>query len=88
MNWEIKYRTSVEKDVDRLPVVVRSLVLRALAELATDPFPEGCKKLKGPESRFRLRVAGSYRIVYKVFQVEHLVKIEFVGHRKDAYRWF
>jgi mRNA interferase RelE/StbE len=88
MNWEIRYRSSVEKDVDRLPTGVRSLVLRALSELAANPFPEGSKKLKGSESRFRLRVAGSYRIVYKVFQVERLIKIEFVGHRKDAYRWF
>jgi mRNA interferase RelE/StbE len=88
MNWEIRYRSSVEKDVDRLPAGVRLLVFRALAELATNPFPEGSKKLKGSESRFRLRVAGSYRIVYKVFQVERLIKIEFAGHRKDAYRWF
>jgi mRNA interferase RelE/StbE len=88
MNWEIRYRSSVEKDVERLPAAVRSLVLRTLAGLATDPFPEGCKKLKGSENGFRLRVAGSYRVVYKVFQVERLIKIEFVGHRKDAYRWF
>jgi mRNA interferase RelE/StbE len=88
MDWEIRYRSSVEKDVDRLPAGVRSLVLRALAELATDAFPEGSKKLRGSEGRFRLRVAGSYRIVYKVFQVERLIKIGFVGHRKDAYRWF
>jgi mRNA interferase RelE/StbE len=88
MNWEIKYRTSVEKDVERLPVVVRSLVLRALAQLTSNPFPEGSKKLKGQESRFRPRVAGSYRVVYKVLQVERLIKVEFVGHRKDAYRWF
>jgi len=88
MNWEIRYRTSVEKDVDRLPVGVRSLVLQALAGLASNPFPEGSKKLKGQESRFRLRVAGSYRVVYKVFLVERLIKVEFVGHRKDAYRWF
>ena len=88
MDWQIKYRSSVEKDVDRLPAGVRSLVLRILAQLATNPFPEGCKKLKGSASRFRLRVAGSYRIVYKVFQAERLIMIEFVGHRKDAYRWF
>ncbi|MGO8734370.1 MAG: type II toxin-antitoxin system RelE family toxin [Terriglobia bacterium] len=88
MDWQIKYRSSVEKDVDRLPADVRSLVLRLLAELATNPFPEGSKKLKGSADRFRLRFAGSYRIVYKVFQVERLINIEFVGHRKDAYRWF
>jgi mRNA interferase RelE/StbE len=88
MNWEIRYRSSVEKDVDRLPPDVRSVVLRTLAGLISDPFPQGTRKLSGPESRFRLRVAGSYRIVYKVFKVDHLIKIEFVGHRKDAYRWF
>jgi len=88
MNWEIRYRSSVERDIDRLPTDVRSLVLRALAGLASDPFPEGARKLKGAENRFRLRIARSYRIVYKPFIAERLIKIEFVGHRKDAYRWF
>ena len=63
-------------------------MLGALVGLATDPSPAGAKKLKGSEIRFRLRVAGSYRMVYKVFQAYRLVKIEFVGHRKDACRWF
>ena len=88
MNWEIRYRSSVEKDVDRLPADVRSVVLRTLAGLASDPFPQGTRKLSGTGSRFRLRVAGSYRIVYKSFKDERLIEIEFVGHRKDAYRWF
>jgi mRNA interferase RelE/StbE len=88
MDWEIKYRSSVEKDVDRLAADVKSLVLRTLGEFASGPFPQGCRKLRGAESRFRLRVAGSYRIVYEVFPVERLIRIEFVGHRKDAYRWF
>jgi len=88
MVWEVRYRSSVERDVDRLPVGVRSRVLRALGELATTPFPEGSRKLKGSENRFRLRVAGSYRIVYRIFEAERLIKVEFVGHRKDAYRWF
>lgn len=46
------------------------------------------QEAEGFASRFRLRVGGSYRIVYKVDEIERLILIEFVGHRKDAYRWF
>ncbi len=88
MNWEIRYRSSVEKDVSRLPANVRPIVLERIVGLSTDPFPLGCKKLKGSNNRFRLRVAGGYRIVYSTFKEDSSVKIEFVGHRKDAYRWF
>ena len=88
MSWEIRYRSSVEKDVSRLPAEVRALVLQRIVDLALDPFPAGCKKLKGAENRFRLKVAGAYRIVYSLFEQDRLIKIEFVGHRKDAYRWF
>lgn len=88
MGWEIKYRASVEKDVSRLSGDVRTLALGAIARLAADPFPAGCKKLKGAENRFRLRIAGSYRVVYSLLKDESVILVEFVGHRKDAYRWF
>ena len=78
----------MQQDVERLPADIRSVVLRTLAGLTSDPFPEGTRKLSGPERRFRLRVAGSCRIVYKVFKTAHLIKVEFVGQRKDPYRWF
>lgn len=92
MKGEIRYRSSVEKDVSKLPDDVRRQVFRVIGDLTGDPFPSGCKKLKGARSphgaRFRIRVASSYRIVYSVFKGERLIRIEFVGHRKDAYRWF
>lgn len=56
--------------------------------MAENPFPAGSKKLKGSENRYRLRVATEYRVVYSLFRGSLLIKIEFVGHRKDAYRWF
>ena len=55
--------------------------------LSTEPFPAGCKKLKGPNKRFRLRIAGDYRVVYSLFKEERRIVIELAGHRKDAYRW-
>jgi len=88
MSWEVRYRKSVEKDVARLPAQVQQLASEAISGLSDEPFPFGCKKLKGVKNRFRLRIAGDYRVVYSLFKEEHLIVIEFVGHRKDAYRWF
>ena len=88
MSWEIRYRSSVERDTERLPSPIRAQVLEKLSSLEQEPFPAGCKKLMGQKNRFRIRVARDYRIVYTVYQEERVVIIEFVGHRKDAYRWF
>ena len=88
MTWEIRYRGSVEKDVSRLPERIRAVALEKIVALAHDPFAVGCKKLKGQENRFRIRIARDYRVVYSLLREERLVIIEFVGHRKDAYRCF
>lgn len=88
MTWEVRYRASVEKDADRLPSEIRKLAAQAIKNLGNEPFPPGCKKLKGQKDRFRLRFGGDYRLVYSLFKEEHRIVVEFVGHRKDAYRWF
>jgi mRNA interferase RelE/StbE len=88
MTWEVSYRASVEKDIVRLPAEIRQVAARAISGLLNDPFHQGCKKLRGPKNRYRLRVAGDYRVVYSVFKQERCIVVEFVGHRKDAYRWF
>jgi mRNA interferase RelE/StbE len=87
VSWEIRYRASVEKDAQRLPADAREAVLAAIAQLESGPFPKGCKKLKGAQNRYRLKVAGAYRVVYSLYKEERRIVIEFVGHRKDAYRW-
>lgn len=85
MSWDIRYRSSVENDIERLPSRIRVAVLKKIVELGENPFPRGCKKLKGTEKRYRLQIAGQYRIVYSLFSEERVLKVEFVGHRKDAY---
>jgi mRNA interferase RelE/StbE len=88
MSWESRYRASVERDVDRLPAYVRVIALRKIVDLGENPFPPGCKKLRGTLNRYRFKVARDWRVVYSLFQEANIIKIEFVGHRKDAYRWF
>jgi mRNA-degrading endonuclease RelE of RelBE toxin-antitoxin system len=45
------------------------------------------KKLKGRATRFSLRLGRDYRLVYSVYSHERLIDFEFVGDRKEAYRW-
>lgn len=86
--WEITYRSAVEQDVARLPEDIRQRAFGVVKNLALDPFPQRCKKLQGAVSRYSIRMQRDYRVVYSVFKTERVIKIEFIGHRKDAYRWF
>lgn len=63
MSWEIRNRASVERDVDRLPAHIRALVLRKIIDLGENPFPQGCKKLKGTANRYRFKVARDWRVI-------------------------
>lgn len=56
---------------------------RAIYNLANNPRPAGCKKLKGRDS-YRIRVA-DYRIIYEIFDDILLVDVIDLGHRKDIY---
>jgi len=39
------------------------------------------------QGRYGVRMGRDFRVVYTVFKKERVVDIEFVGDRKDAYRW-
>ena len=38
-------------------------------------------------NRFSVRLGRDYRLVYSVYSHERLIDFEFVGDRKEAYRW-
>jgi len=59
--------------------------MNAISALASDPRPNGCKKLKGSEGElWRIRV-GDYRVVYFIEDEIELVDIQRVRHRKEVY---
>jgi mRNA interferase RelE/StbE len=49
------------------------------------PRTPGCRKLRGSEDTYRVRV-GDYRIIYVVEDARVLVTIVRAGHRRDVYR--
>jgi len=84
-SYRIEWRKSTRKDLRRIAPVEVAKIVRAVEDLASDPFPVGHKKLSGSERAFRIRV-GDYRIVYEVFAGVLQVEVIRVGHRRDVYK--
>jgi len=54
-------------------------------DLRDDPRPRGCKKLRGGEDSYRIRI-GEYRAVYAVDEPSQAVTLLRVRHRREVYR--
>ena len=83
--FTIVHRTSVEKDLRRIPARVVARVLDLIEGLAREPFPRGSVKLSGAEGLYRARV-GDYRVVYGVDTEARVLTIHYVRHRREVYR--
>ena len=84
-----KYRVTIKrsavKEIEAIPQKKeRQRIIRRIGQLADNPRPPGSKKLSGHD-RYRIR-QGVYRIVYAVDDIEIVVVVVKVGHRKDVYR--
>jgi mRNA interferase RelE/StbE len=67
-----------------LPVDVYPRARDAIRQLATEPRPPGCSKLRGREG-WPIRV-GDYRIIYEIDDQQSMITILHIGHRRDVYR--
>lgn len=83
-DYTIVLSKKAQKQLDKLSDQVAEPILQAIANLAKSPRPSGCKKLKGRDG-YRIRV-GIYRILYDIFDIELIVDIVALGHRKDIYK--
>lgn len=83
-SYLLEFAPAAEKELDGLPKKAMQRVLRAIHDLAENPRPRDCKKLKGADNLFRIRV-GRYRVIYAIFDKTITVVIVRVRHRKDAY---
>jgi mRNA interferase RelE/StbE len=68
----------------RLHPPLRDRVREAIDGLAVDPRPRGAQRLAGSDD-YRVRV-GDYGVVYAVDDVERLVLVARIAHRRDVYR--
>jgi mRNA interferase RelE/StbE len=82
--YELRFKSSVAKDLRGLPPTDVRRILARVEALRTDPRPPGAEKLAAQE-RFRLR-QGDYRVLYRVDDAAAIVEVVKIAHRRDVYR--
>jgi mRNA interferase RelE/StbE len=80
--FELKFKTSVAKDLRGFPKPDVRKILRRAEALRDDLRPQGCEKLAGAE--VYLVRQGAYRIVYTVDDDAIVVEVVQVGHRREV----
>ena len=84
MTYKITLKKKAIKELTKINEPYYSNIKKAIYNLANDPRPSGCKKLKGREA-YRIRIA-NYRAIYEIKDEILLVDVVYVGHRKDVYK--
>ena len=83
-SYKLEITASAERALARLPKADKVRVALAIAGLAAVPRPGGCRKLKGQEDIYRIRV-GMYRVVYAIDDRRIVIVVLKLGHRRDIY---
>jgi mRNA interferase RelE/StbE len=84
MPYEIVIERTARKDIEKINKAEQILIIQAIAELADEPRPTGCKKLKG-RTAWRIRI-GNYRVIYEIEDDLLIVTVITAGHRRDVYK--
>ena len=84
--YRVELAESAKRDLKKVSPQAKEDILAAIEELADEPRPRGCKKVRGADA-YRIRL-GSYRVIYQIFDVRLVVMVVRVGHRREVYRGY
>ena len=84
-SYRVRWKKSAQKELRKLHKDLILKILEFVENLSDDPYPDGCRKLRGSQHTYRFRI-GDYRIVYDVQSDILTIEIIRIGHRKDIYR--
>jgi mRNA interferase RelE/StbE len=84
--YNISIKPTALKELSKLPKATVKKTEKAIDALATNPPPDGVKKLKGStEDLYRICI-GDYKIIYCIEDEIKIVDIIKIGHRREIYR--
>ena len=83
-SYRLEVSATAERQIRKLNRADQIRILKAIRKLGGNPWPRGCRKLRGFEDIYRIRV-GTYRVIYSVENKRLLILILKVGHRRDIY---
>jgi mRNA interferase RelE/StbE len=71
------------KALDETPPELRRRLDEKLSELSLKPFPTGCRKLRGAQNSYRIRV-GDIRVLYTILTKDEILVFK-IARRESAY---
>jgi len=83
-SYDVALTSSAERELKKLSGQLMARIIPRLENLASDPRPSGCKKLRGGDDEWRIRV-GDYRVVYTIDDAKLLVEVTRIRHRSEVY---
>lgn len=83
--YSIVVKKSAQKELIAIPAVYKSKITDDIDGLASNPRPDGVKKLQASNDLWRIRV-GDYRIIYSIDDSIRILEVQKIGHRKDIYK--
>ncbi len=83
MAYKIYYKSSVEKDLERLDGSEKRRIIKKIENQLKDK-PLLCPMLQGKLAGLRKLRVGDYRVIYSV--MDENVWVLRIAHRKDVYR--
>lgn len=85
MVYKVVYLDQVEKDLKSLDKARALKIIRRIETyLATNPKDLG-KPLRGEFQGYWRYRWGDYRVIYKISEMEVLISVLRIGHRRDIY---
>ena len=84
MSYSIRIKASAAKELQRVPKVDRTRIVRAIDRLMDSPFLGNA--LKGELRGLRRLRVGDYRVVYELRDDLLVVLVVRISHRREAYR--
>ena len=83
-SYKLLIKPTAGKEIEAVPKQDRRRIVAKITSLSRNPRPPGCEKLSGHD-QYRLR-QGNYRILYEIQDLDLVVLVVKVGHRRDVYR--
>ena len=86
MSWSLQVAPSAERTLRRLPERVAVAIVKFLVGTLVETPERVGKPLQRELSGYWSARRGAYRVVYRMLDDEHAVRVVRIEHRADVYR--
>ena len=85
MSYKVEISKRALKQLNKLSSELQERIQAKIDDLASEPRPNGVKKLNNRENGYRIRI-GDYRILYDIYDDILLITVVEIGHRSKVYK--